>query len=134
MDDLREYVAEHTVRGECNCGRCVDRSDAPDPTGHTVDMVFFKVAVKGSPDTEEFKRLSKSLTGDFTDCDPFDGHEHNFMELGGWIGDQGLAMQYMALGVLLGIFKLLSPKTMLGMDGELAVGLASNGLLAVMAT
>ena len=61
--------------------------------------------------------LTQKHRGEFGDCDPMDGGEHNYMELGGWIGDQGIAMQYMGLGVLLGVFNLLSP-AMLGLTPE----------------
>ena len=55
------------------------------------------------------------------------------MELGAWIGDQGLAMLYMALGTALGIFKLLTPKNVLGLDGPDAIALAQSGLLTIKA-
>ena len=123
---------QHTIRGECKCGRCFDAGNAPDPEGHTADLVFFKVAKDGEPELAEFKRLS-AKEGAFADCDPFDGKEHNFMEIGGWIGSQGLALQYMGLGALLGAFELLTPKTILGFEGEEAMRLAGLGLLAIKA-
>jgi len=110
MASLVDYVLRHTERGECNCGRCLDRGDKPDPDGHTVDLGFFKVA-----------------------ANPLDGGEHNYMQLGGWIGDQGLAMQYMGLGVLLGVFKLLSP-SMLGItsDDPMFMQMIGAGFLSII--
>ena len=124
MIDLTKYVYEHTVRGECQCGKCIDRGDAPDPEGHTIDMVFFKVAVRNNPTLEEFKALTvASKDGEFCSVDPFDGWEHSYLELGAWIGDQGMAMLYMALGASLGAFDLL------GISGPTATEMAKYGFL-----
>lgn len=133
MKELQEYVMKHIERGDCKCGQCFDTAGKPDPTGHTVDMVFFKASKVGDPTLEEFRRLTEaSKSGVFCSVDPFDGQEHSYMELGGWIGDQGLAMQYMALGISLGAFKLLSP-AMLGLDGSIAIQMAQAGLLSIQA-
>lgn len=129
---LAEYVTRHTERGECNCGRCLDRGEAPDPTGHVADLAFFKVAATGSPTLADFRQLTSDHKGEFNEVDPFDGREHNYLELGGWLGDQGAALRYMGLGVLLGAFRLLSPKEMLpGITDEQAIQMAGMGLLAV---
>lgn len=134
MSSLVDYTLSHTVRGECNCGKCIDRGDKSDPDGHTVDIGFFKVAAKDNPDKETFLRLTKEHHGEFGECDPMDGGEHNYMELGGWIGDQGIAMQYMGLGVLLGTFKLLSP-AMLGLtsDDPMFKQMLGMGMLSIQA-
>ena len=133
MNALAKYVYDHTERGECKCGKCADVGDSPDPTGHTIDMVFFKVAVADNASLEKFKELTEdNKEGDFCSVDPFDGKEHNYQELGAWIGDQGLAMLYMALGVRLGAFKLLSP-ALLGATGPQALMFAQMGLLAIQA-
>jgi len=133
--EVGQYVAEHTERGECKCGRCADVGDKPDPAGpHTIDMIFFKVARKGEPDAQEFKRLTEAHLGEFEECNPFDGKEHGYIELGAWIGDQGAALLYMALGSLLGVFELLTPRNMLpDIDDETAMSLAGKGLVTVKA-
>lgn len=128
---LIDYVSRHVERGECKCGRCSDAGNRPDPDGHTADLVFFKVAKRGEPTREEFERLTKGHRGEFCDCDPFDGNEHNYIELGGWIGDQGLAMQYMGLGSLVGAFRLMTPKTM-GFPDDLVMQMAELGLVSVL--
>lgn len=112
--DIREYVLYHTTRGECRCGKCLDKGNSPDPVGHVVNIGFFTVGLSEYPaDVETFKKLTAEHAGDFGEMNPLDGKEHSYIELGGWIGDQGLAMQYMALGTLLGVFDLLTPWTML---------------------
>lgn len=131
---IQQYVDRHTIRGECKCEKCFDVGDKPDPAGHTADMVFFKVALAGEPSLEEFKRLTSEARGEFGECDPFDGKDHSYMELGGWIGDQGLAMQYMALGNLLGAFNLLTPITMFKLepDDPLVQNMAGAGMVGII--
>ena len=99
-----QYVMEHTDRGECKCGSCPDGTAIP----HTVDMRFFKTVVRGQPDAVAFLRLSGDHRGEFAQCDPFDGKPHNYVEIGGWIGDRSMALQYMALGRMLGLFNLMA--------------------------
>jgi hypothetical protein len=135
MNGLVKYVIENTIRGECQCGKCIDKGDKPDPIGHTADMIFFKVALQDIPDKEKFVELTKNHKGIFCECNPFDGNEHNYIELGGWIGDQGLAMQYMGLGTLLGVFELRSPITMLGLksDDPIVMQMVGIGYLTIEA-
>lgn len=135
---LGDFVLAHTDRGECKCGKCIDVGFKPDPSGpHTVNMIFFKVAGRLIEDQETMKTTFRSLTtahkGAYEEVNPFDGKEHGYLELGAWIGDQGIAMQYMALGVLLGQFQLLSPLTVLHLakDDPLVVQLAGAGYLMV---
>lgn len=128
---LVDYVIAHTKRGECKCGSCCDVGNKPDPS-HSVDMVFFKCAATDQPQAGAFRELTSAHKGEFCSINPFDGKEHSYIELGGWIGDQGLAMQYMALGVALGLFTLLSP-AMLGLEGKLAMEMAGKGLLSIQA-
>ena len=131
---LTDYVIDHTERGECRCGKCFDRGDNPDPTGHSVDLVFFPIAAKNSPSALTFRELVGEHKGCYGDVDPLDGEEHTYLELGGWIGDQGLAMQFMGLGTLLGVFDLMTPKNMLpGISDEQALEIAGMGLLSVKA-
>jgi hypothetical protein len=77
--------------------------------------------------------LTREHRGEFGPCDPLDGREHSYLELGGWIGDQGRALQYMALGSLLGVFDLLTPRSVIGptIDEQLAMKLAGAGYVTV---
>lgn len=136
MSELAEYVMKHTVRGACTCGRCMDAPEDPEdhqPNGHTVDLFFFQVALQGEPDPEELKQLILEHPGEFHTCDPLDGEEHSYMELGGWIGDQGLAMQFMGLGHLLGLWKVMQPKLLGALVPEgLQQQLAGQGMVTIM--
>jgi hypothetical protein len=111
---LQEYVITHTQRGECQCGRCIDVGTTPDPVGHTVDLEFFKVSQANTPSAEEFRQLTEAHHGSYAQPNVFDGQEHGYIELGAWIGDQGMALQYMGLGTLLGVFELLTPTKVFG--------------------
>lgn len=73
--------------------------------------------------------------GAFNECDLFDGKEHSYLEVGGWIGDQGLALMLMGLGTVLGLWKLLTPRTILGAmaDDDLAMRMAGIGYVSIMA-
>jgi hypothetical protein len=129
-DELIKFVLEHTQRGECKCGECSDVGTTPDPSGHTADMVFFKVAKLGQPTREDFIRLTKKcVVGN-----PFDGEEHDFMTLSGWLGsEQETALKYMALGYLLDVFDLFTPANMLPetVPQALKLRLAAEGLITV---
>jgi hypothetical protein len=131
MSDLERYVYEHTRRGECQCGGCIDKGDSPDPVGHTINLGFFKVSAEEG-DAETFTRLSKAHHGEHCEVDPFDGTDHSYLELGAWIGDQGLAMQYMGLGVLLGIFKLIDPSALgISRSDPLYMQMLGQGFLSI---
>jgi hypothetical protein len=133
-DFIVDFVRAHTERGECRCGQCFDRGAKPEPQGdHTIDMVFFKVALVGAPSAADFRRLTRA-NGTPYDVNPLDGAEHNYLDLGAWIGGQGLAMQYMALGTMLSVFKLLTPYRLIpDIDQAAALRMAQGGLLIVTA-
>ncbi len=132
---LADYVAKHTVRGACQCGKCCDAPDEPSerqPNGHTSDLFFFQVAKKGEPTVEELTALIREYRGGFIKLDPLDGEEHNYIELGGWIGDQGLAMQFMGLGELLGLWRVMTPNCLPGLPQELKANMAGKGLVSIV--
>jgi hypothetical protein len=134
MQELINFVLKHVVHGACQCGKCIDAPTNPEqhqPTGHTVDMVFFKAKVTGEPTVDDFKRLiSENTKGEFCDVNPLDGTEHNYIELGGWIGDQSIALDFMALGSFLGVFVLLTPR-MLKLPEDMVMQMAGAGFLAI---
>ncbi len=130
---LIDFITKHSVRGECKCGQCIDRGDKPDPVGHTADLIFFKVAAKDDPDPNRLKTLVASFTSDFSDLNPFDGVEHGYMEIGAWLGSQDLALRFMGLSSILGVANLLTPKTVLKLDGDLAMKMAKQGLVVIQA-
>lgn len=139
MIELVKYVRANVERGACKCGKCVDAPADPEkhqPTGHTVDMIFFEVSAKPTASAEKLRELVKAVpVGEFCNVDLFDGEEHNYMELGGWLGDQGTALMLMGLGTSLGLWSLLSPVTMLHLksDDPLTKQMAGAGMISVQA-
>jgi hypothetical protein len=100
------------------------------PKGHTADVHFFKVALKDNPTLREFQKLVMAEHPGW-----LDGKEHNYLEMGGDVGDQGLALMTMGLGELLGAWKLLTPESVFGKGcpKEMADQMAGLGFIAIMA-
>ena len=144
MSKILKYVLEHTERTACRCGKCIDCKVVEDSPWdvvkstdyHSVNMYYFDVSVKGVPTAEEFTRLTKEWHGAFADMDPLDGKEHSYMELGGWIGDQGCAMQYMALGKILGLWEVMHPGMILNINDpaqkDIADQMAGAGMVSIL--
>ena len=136
MKELVDYIIKFAERGPCQCGKCSDAVPNPEtkqPAGHTADLVFFKVSAKPGADAETLKRLVReNKAGAYADVDLFDGVEHGYRELGGWIGDQGLALTLMGLGNVLGLWELLTPSK-LPIPPELRLRMAESGMLSVIA-
>jgi hypothetical protein len=124
MDELRSFVNAHTLRipttQEC--------------TEPNLDIAFFKVSTVNNPSPDELKRLVEAnKEGVHCDVDLFDGKEHSYLEVGGWIGDQGYALTLMALGHLLGLWKCLTPKIMMPfLDDETVMQMAGAGYISVL--
>lgn len=126
---LAEYVHKHTMRGECTCGRCIDAVKDPEthqPDGHTIDMTFFKVALRNDPDKKTFLKF---VEDEFPTM--LDGGEHSYIELGALMGDQGIAIQTIGMGGLLGVWQALSP-AMLDLPKHIELMMAGNGMIALV--
>lgn len=127
---LVEYVVKHSIRGACKCGRCADAcKDGPKHQfcGLTIDLTLFTIGMQDNPDPLEFLKL-------VTEEQPhwLDGNEHNYLECGADVGDQGIALAAMGLGHLLDVWKCLCPETMMPMlDAETKQMMAGNGMIAL---
>jgi hypothetical protein len=100
-----------------------------------VDMVFFKAWIVGEITPSELMLMINSQKGYHAPLDLFDGVEHSYLEIGAWIGDQGLALKLMALGTHVGLWVLRTPLTELkGIDLDLALQMAGVGLITVQHT
>ena len=134
MEKLLEFIAEHSTRSTCTCGKCIDASGNPkdvQPEGHTIDMEFFKVSLKNKPKAKVLHKLIEdNPSGAFADIDLFDGKDHNFMEINRWIGDKNNAIILMGMGDLLGLWEAFTP-TKLGVPPLLAKELAGQGLVFI---
>jgi len=131
---LYEFVLDHAIRGVCQCGQCIDAPPNPEklqPIGHTADLIFFKVALKKVITEEEMKTTFLEL---IKKEQPhwLDGKEHNYLEMGANIGDQGVAMMAMGMGNLLGVWDLLTPESVLpGIPDHLKMMMAGRGLISI---
>ena len=131
MNNLASYIRNHVERGSCLCGKCVDAPTVSmQPTGHTSDVIYFRVRAFGEPNAEELRRLIVAHPGIFSQVDLFDGQEHNYQELGGWIGNQELALMLMGLGELLELWTLITPRS-LGLPNDLVRLMTGAGLITI---
>lgn len=129
MSKVYEYVTTHAIRGACQCGRCFDAPADPtskQPTGHTANLVFFKVAAKDA-NADEFRTL---VAVEFPHW--LDGQEHSYLETGADIGEQGAALMAMGLGAVLGTWDLLTP-AMLPLPDETQMLMAKSGYVSIQA-
>ena len=121
--DLCQYTLGHT-----------DVGTEVDVLGTVVDMVFFKVAIIGAIDAGTLRDLVvlAHLSDPSYDMDLFDGEEHSYLEIGGFLGSQELALRMMALGTLLNLWNLLTPATMIaGVGQETALKMAGAGYISI---
>lgn len=93
------------------------RFKAKDDMTLTADEFFeaIKAAEKGYYQDEPLDRLAQGPS---------------YIELGGWIGDQGLAMAFMALGKILGLWDIVTPAT-LGIEGDQAQQMMGMGFVMI---
>lgn len=129
---LIDYVRDMAERGQCRCGRCVDGGEKQ-PEGHTADVYFFDVAAKEEANEETLRDLIGSHRGEFAEVNLFDGKEHSYIEVGGWIGDQGAALMLMGLGAVLGLWKLLTPNMLPMLPKDLMDQMAGRGMVSIQA-
>lgn len=129
---LAEYVLKHAVRGACTCGSCIDAPLNPEqcqPEGHTADLVFFKVAQKEEPDSAAFRTLVQEEFPRW-----LDGEEHSYLEMGGDMGGQAVALVTMGLGHLLGVWQLLTPRNLMPfLPEDMQMEMAGRGMITIKA-
>ena len=132
LNDLISFMDVSFERGACRCGRCADAPTEPEkhqPNGHTVNLTFFEMSLKGQPDPKAFKSLVEKALPNL-----LDGEEHNYLQLGAEVGDQGRAICLIGLGHLLGLWKALSPDTIMPfLDQATKQTMAGQGFLSLQA-
>ncbi len=123
MSDLSDFIIQKTTAS----GRHA--------LAEGVDLVFMKVSAVPDVSLRELQQLIGTHEGVFAPVDVFDGAEHGYIELGGWLGSQELALRFMGLGVSLGLFQLLSPRMVLGenVDSEMELKMAGMGMVTIQA-
>jgi hypothetical protein len=61
-----------------------------------------------------------------------DGKEHSFLEVGGDMGDQGIALMTSGLGGILGVWNALSPDTVVPfLNKEAKMSMAGMGMVTL---
>lgn len=125
LTELIAYVRAHT-------------SQAPgDAEGEAIHNVHFmriatdEAATDPAPLVALLERCLTERAGEFGefDRDRLTGGP-SYIELGGWVGDQGLAFQLMACGEAAGLWGIISPEK-LGITGPEADQLAGNGMVMI---
>lgn len=118
MRKLHDYITTHSGFSE-----------------NGVDVIFFKVVATNDANKAELTSVINEHCGEFCECNLFDGKEHNYLELGSWVGDQGLALRLIGIGAELGMWDLLTPRTMLGefLPEDLAMQMAGAGMVGMQA-
>lgn len=124
MKELIEYIQTHAQRGECQCGQCVDKlPDTPDPE-HSVNVHFFWVSPINNPQKEDLKRL---LLANYPDLEGL-GSGPSYLQMGGALGDQGLALMLIGLGKIVGLWEAITPASF-GITGPEAKQMAGSGFV-----
>jgi hypothetical protein len=141
MTEIIDFIEKNATRGACMCGKCADAPSDPENhqpvSDHTADVQFFKVALRDQTvDKKQLRdRLREILSnhvGTFNKVNLLDGEEHNFMEIGGYVGDQGLALTLMGLGELIGMWELLTPnKLFSSFPDDLKIQMAGQGFVTI---
>jgi len=123
MNELAQYVRDNT-------------STVPAGTGNNaVNVVFFDVEVSEKANRDTLRDLVNKHQGVHNDVAMFDSNEHSYIELGGWVGDQGIALALIGMGAHFELWKLLSPYSVLGdaVTPEQALQMAGMGLMSMQA-
>lgn len=111
-NDLRKYVAKHVER---------------DAKGR-LNLMFFRINKRGNPIEEDFLDLVKEQYPHW-----LDGKEHHYLECGGDMGDQGIALATMGLGAMLGVWKILTPDNMMPfLPKKLQMQMAGSGMISII--
>lgn len=118
---LRDYVLANTAKAAIGTG--------------TTHIEFFDVTYSDGVNADTLRELVENAhEGEFgTTVNLFDGQEKGYIELGAWIGDQGIALQLMALGSHLKLWQLLAPSTLMpaGTPDALKQQMAQAGMITV---
>jgi hypothetical protein len=129
MKTLIDYVMSKSIRGDCTCGTCFDAAEKPaQPSGHTANLTFFKVAAKPEASADALRALVQEAMPNL-----LNGREHSYLEIGVEIG-QDAALRLIGLGGVLRLWDVLSPDTLMPfLTHEQKVAIAQRGLVALLA-
>jgi len=98
VGNIAGYVFDHTT---CDARRW-QQLEAGQQGPYLVSMV-------NGPHRDEFLRFARTHVEKNPCCDPLDGRAHDLTEVTRWIGIRELALRFIGLGVILGVFELVQP-------------------------
>ena len=99
MENIAGYVYDHTTRYAQRWHQLEADQQGP----YFVSMVH-------SPSRSEFLRFVRLHAENHACCDPLDGRVHSLKNVTRWIGIRELAVRFIGLGVILGVFELVRPR------------------------
>jgi hypothetical protein len=127
MTELHNYIQSHTATMPGDTA----------PAGQkAVQLIFLDVVASDTADADTLRSLLRTHKGEHLEVDIFDGQEHSYIELGAWLGSQHYALALIGLGTHLGLWNLLSPRTVFPagiLSAEQEQQLAGRGLVSVQA-
>lgn len=128
--ELAQLIRRVTIQANTGDGRLLDGF---------IDLGFFQVSIEdaeGNPTVtaDEFldalRAAFEQRTGEFADMDLEEFRRGpSYITLGGWLGDQGVAISLIGVGALLGIWDVASPETLGMRPGPQADQLRGGGFL-----
>jgi hypothetical protein len=124
MKELTDYIFEHTARGECQCGKCVDKGPDRAAPAHSVDLHFFWVSAQNDPTADELWALLAQVPEVINQL----RFGADYIWLGATLGSQEAALMLLGLGKLVGLWEVITPE-LCGKTGEDAARLAGTGMV-----
>lgn len=120
--NLTDYVFKHTIRGSCTCGKCIDAPSESGQPEHGVNLTLFEVSNNGGKKEELLPLIEKEHP------ELLNGEEWSYIQMD--VGSQEAALMLIGLGHLLGIWKALTPDTMMPfMNKEIKNRMAGAGMV-----
>ena len=131
-----KYDGDPKFKPIWDLSKCVSASVeqvTPGTEGSTT-VGFFSVVKKSDAeiDAPGLTALIKAATKGYYGDEPVDRllQGPNYIELGGWIGDQGVALCLMGLGAILGLWDIITPMK-LGIEGKQADDMMGMGFIMI---
>ena len=119
MSELKNFVINYS-----------QKIPAENVTANDVNLTLLGVKKLGEPSAEVFSKLAQPIKDLIKKAD---NEELSYLHLGAEMGDQGIALQTMGLGHLLGEWKILSPDTLVpSLPKEQKKMLVGQGLLKIV--
>ena len=135
LESTTQMYRKGSVIKEDNIGdiriTTIDAMPSLEEAGRELDLIdchFVTIGVDKAK-AEEHKEVLKSILAEYPDPERLAGGP-SYIEVGGVIGDQGAAFKLFALGSSLGLWRMITPKTM-GFEGEEANHLAGMGFVMI---